>query len=89
MDIFPDDEFMAWFFTYFLDAASCPHCNADIYEDEIIEKGKDFIAWPSKKLVILSDDQRNHESMFNGQGWRVFLLPLDDNQINEIIELIK
>ena len=28
--------------TYFLDAASCPHCKAEIYEDESSEKGKDF-----------------------------------------------
>lgn len=56
MNIFPDDEFLGWFFTYFLDAASCPHCNADIYEDEISEKGEDFIVCPHCGEKITKDD---------------------------------
>ena len=46
MNIFPDDEFLAWFFTYFTGDAICPHCQSVIYEDEINEKSEDFIICP-------------------------------------------
>ena len=52
----PDEEFLAWFFTYFLDAASCPHCNADIYEDEIKELGDEYIVCPHCNKQIKKDD---------------------------------
>ena len=56
MDIFPDDEFMAWFFTYFTGDTICPHCQAVIYEDEISEKGEDFVVCPRCGKRIGRDD---------------------------------
>ena len=52
----PDEEFLAWFFTYFLDVAICPHCKAEIYEDEIVEKGEDYIICPHCQEKIKRED---------------------------------
>ena len=46
MNIFPDNEFLAWFFSYFTGDSVCPHCEAAVYEDEITESGEDFVVCP-------------------------------------------
>lgn len=56
MQILPDDEFLAWFFTYFLDDAICPHCQSVICQDEIQKKGKDFVVCPHCNGKINKDD---------------------------------
>jgi len=59
MPIFPDDEFLAWFFTYFTGDATCPHCQSVIYEDEISEKGEGFIICPRCREKISKEDIEN------------------------------
>lgn len=56
MNIFPDDEFLGWFFTYFLDAAECPHCKAEIYEDEVNESGDGYVVCPHCGEEIKKED---------------------------------
>lgn len=56
MEIFPDDEFLPWFLTYFTGDVTCPHCEAVIYEDEISEKGNDFIVCPHCEGKISKED---------------------------------
>jgi len=56
MNIFPDDEFLAWFFTYFTGDATCPHCQSVIYQDEISEKGEDFVVCPRCGEKISKED---------------------------------
>ena len=56
MHIFPDDEFLAWFFTYFTGDAICPHCHSVIYVDEIDEKGEDFLVCPHCNKKVNKDD---------------------------------
>lgn len=56
MSVFPDDEFLAWFFTYFTGDATCPHCNAVIFEDEITEKGDHFIVCPHCGEEVKKED---------------------------------
>ena len=56
MNIFPDDEFLAWFFTYFLDAATCPHCQAEIHEDEVSESGDNYVVCPRCGKKISKED---------------------------------
>ena len=56
MELFSSDEFLAWFFTYFLDAATCPHCKAEIYEEEISESGDDYIVCPHCQEKISKED---------------------------------
>ena len=56
MDIFPDDEFIAWFFTYFTGDTLCPHCKSVIYEDEISEKGEGFVVCPQCGRKISKGD---------------------------------
>jgi len=59
MGIFPDDEFLVWFFTYFTGDAICPHCESTIYEDEIGEKGKDFVVCPRCGEKISKNDLKD------------------------------
>ena len=59
MDIFPDDEFLAWFFTYFMDDINCPHCNALISRGEIetsYSEGDDFVLCPHCDEQISKND---------------------------------
>jgi len=46
VEVFDADGFLAWFFTYFTGDTICPHCQAVIYQDEISEKGDDFVVCP-------------------------------------------
>ena len=50
------DEFLPWFFTYFTGDAVCPHCSSVVYEDEISEKGDDFIICPQCGKKIKKSD---------------------------------
>ena len=59
MDLLPDDEFLAWFFTYFTGDVTCPHCQSVIYEDEISEKGVDFVICPRCGEKISKKDLGN------------------------------
>ena len=58
MNIFPDEEFLAWFFTYFTGDATCPYCQSVVYEDEISEKGEDFVVCPHCGEHISKEDLR-------------------------------
>ena len=56
MNIFPDDEFLAWFFTYFTGDATCPHCKSLIFEDEIKESGGGYVVCPHCSGKISKED---------------------------------
>ena len=56
MSILPDDEFLAWFFTYFMGDATCPHCGSVVYEDEVTESGPDYAVCPHCGEKISKDD---------------------------------
>lgn len=55
----PGEEFLVWFFTYFMDDINCPHCDALITREEIestYEEGDDFVVCPQCKKKINKDD---------------------------------
>lgn len=56
MDVFPDDEFMAWFFAFFTGDIVCPHCQSVIYQDEISEKGRDYVVCSYCQKKIRRED---------------------------------
>ena len=37
MNMLPDEDFLAWFFTYFTGDITCPHCNEEIFRGALEE----------------------------------------------------
>jgi len=51
----PDEEFLAWFFTYFADGGNCPHCGGLIDESDINDIGE-TVECPHCGREITEDD---------------------------------
>ena len=45
------------------------------------------LSWPDFKVAILADNQLEDRRAFESQGWKVFVHPLDSDEVTSVIRL--
>jgi len=45
------------------------------------------LSWPEFKVAILADNQLEDRQVFENQGWKVFVHPLDSEEVTNEIRL--